>query len=71
MMLNKEKLVASPARHSFNNYTTAEILKILEVNGAEIEASAWESDKPTSACFKAPQSFAPSPHINTVFPSCW
>ncbi len=41
---------------------------ILEVNGAAIDAS--DSDKliPTSACFKAPQSFAPSPHIPICSP---
>lgn len=65
-MLNKEKLVARPARHYFISSTTAEMLMTLEVNGAEIEASACERDKPTSACFKAPQSLAPSPHIETI-----
>jgi len=37
-MLNKEKLVANPARHSFINSTTAEILITFDVKGAEIEA---------------------------------
>lgn len=30
-----------------------------------MEASAAERDTPTSACFKAEQSLAPSPHIPT------
>lgn len=33
----------------------------LLVNGAATDASASESEIPTSAAFKAPQSFAPSP----------
>lgn len=41
------------------------------MKGAEIDAYAWDKDKPTSACFKAPQSLAPSPHIKTVFPRLW
>jgi hypothetical protein len=53
------------------NYTREDIFVICEVNGAEIEASAWDKDSPISACFKAPQSLAPSPHIDTVFPVCW
>lgn len=34
-----------------------------DVNGAAIDASASERLIPTSAIFKAPQSFAPSPHM--------
>ena len=41
----------------------------VEVKGAAIEASSWDKETPTSAAFKAPQSFAPSPHINTWNPS--
>jgi hypothetical protein len=67
-MLNKEKFVAKPARHSFINYTIDVMLVIWDVKGAEIDASAWERDRPISACFKAPQSFAPSPHIDTFLP---
>ena len=37
-MLKREKLVARPALHYFNNSTTAEMLNTFEVNGAEIEA---------------------------------
>lgn len=70
-MLNSEKLVANPALHSFINSTTAEMFIIFEVKGAEIDAYAWDNDNPTSACFNAPQSLAPSPHITTDFPSFW
>jgi len=69
--LNNEKFVASPARHYLINSTTDDILAIWDVNGAEIEAYACDNDRPISACFRAPQSFAPSPHIDTVFPVCW
>lgn len=69
-MLNNEKLVAKPALHYFINSTIELILATWEVNGAEIDASAWERDRPISACFKAPQSLAPSPHIETVLPVC-
>ena len=70
-MLNKEKFVARPALHSFRSSTKDEILVICEVKGAEIEASACDKESPISACLRAPQSFAPSPHIETVFPVCW
>ena len=40
-----------------------DIFYIFDVNGAAIEASASLKDTPKSAAFKAPQSFAPSPHI--------
>ena len=40
---------------------TQRISKTREVNGAATDASASESEMPTSAAFKAPQSFAPSP----------
>jgi hypothetical protein len=36
--LNKEKFVAKPALHYLINSTIEEILKILAVKGAEIEA---------------------------------
>lgn len=71
MMLKSEKFVAKPARHSFINSTTAEIFITFEVKGAEIEASACERDNPTSACFRAPQSLAPSPHMTTTLPRFW
>ena len=70
MMLNKEKFVARPALHYLISSTIEEILATWEVKGAEIEASACERDSPISACFRAPQSLAPSPHIDTVLPVC-
>jgi hypothetical protein len=70
-MLKREKFVANPALHYLINYIIDEIFVTCEVNGAEIEAYAMERDKPISACFRAPQSFAPSPHIATFFPSFW
>ena len=69
MMLKREKLVARPALHSFSSSTIELMLVIWEVNGAEIDASAIESERPISACLSAPQSLAPSPHIETLFPS--
>ena len=44
---------------------------ICDVKGAEMEASAIDKDNPMSACFKAPQSLAPSPHMATRFPIFW
>lgn len=37
----------------------------LDVNGDATDASASDSDTPTSAALRAPQSLAPSPHIPT------
>jgi hypothetical protein len=71
MMLKSEKFVAKPDLHSLINSTTAEMLITFEVNGAEIEAYAWDKESPTSACFRAPQSLAPSPHITTTLPRFW
>ena len=65
MILKTEKLVASPDWHSFINSTIELMFVICEVKGAEIEASAYDKDNPILACFKAPQSLAPSPHIAT------
>ena len=48
---------------------TDEILGARDVKGAAMEASASERDNPTSAVFKALQSFAPSPHIPTIWKS--
>lgn len=70
MMLNREKFVARPALHSLISSTIEDMLATWDVKGAEIEASACDKDRPMSACFKAPQSLAPSPHIDTVFPVC-
>lgn len=71
MILKREKLVANPALHSFNSSTIELIFVTWEVNGAEIDASAIDNDKPMSACFKAPQSLAPSPHMDTFLPIFW
>lgn len=46
---------------------THSILAMLEVNGETTEASAWDSEMPTSAAFRAPQSLAPSPHMPTQY----
>lgn len=43
------------------------MLAMLEVNGETTEASAWDSEMPTSAAFRAPQSLAPSPHMPTQY----
>lgn len=43
------------------------MLAMLEVKGETTEASAWESEMPTSAAFRAPQSLAPSPHMPTQY----
>jgi len=51
--------------------TLAEILGVLEVKGAAMDASASDNDNPTSAVLSAVQSFAPSPHIPISSPdSC-
>lgn len=43
------------------------MLAMLEVKGETTEASAWDSEMPTSAAFRAPQSLAPSPHMPTQY----
>lgn len=43
------------------NFGTQEISKSRLVKGAATDASASDKEMPTSAAFKAPQSFAPSP----------
>ncbi len=70
-MLNREKLVANPALHSFRSSTIDDMLVIWEVKGAEIDAYAIDKESPMSACLRAPQSLAPSPHIATFFPNFW
>ena len=70
-MLNNEKFVAKPALHYFRSSIIDDILVICEVKGAEIEAYAWDKERPISACLRAPQSLAPSPHIPTVLPKDW
>lgn len=46
---------------------THSMLAMLEVKGETTEASAWDSEMPTSAAFRAPQSLAPSPHMPTQY----
>ena len=46
---------------------THSMLATLEVKGETTEASAWDSEMPTSAAFRAPQSLAPSPHMPTQY----
>jgi hypothetical protein len=60
--------VVRAALPSLSKVITHEISCILLVNGAAIEASASDKLIPASAYFKAAQSFAPSPHIPTIFP---
>jgi len=43
-----------------------DILGIFDVKGAATLASASDNDTPTWAAFNAPQSLAPSPHIDTM-----
>ena len=52
-------------RPSLRSVSIGSMLKIFDVNGAAIDASASDRDKPISATFNALQSFAPSPHIPT------
>ena len=66
MNLKQEKLVTKAALPSFKIETMHEISYIFDVKGAAIEASASDKEIPISAVFKAPQSFAPSPHIPQV-----
>ena len=54
------------ARPCLSNITIADMLGVLDVNGAATEASASESERPTSARFNAVQSLAPSPHIPMI-----
>lgn len=65
MNLKVVKDVAKDALPSIKSVTIGEMLKIFEVKGAAIEASASESESPISATLRALQSFAPSPHIPT------
>ena len=77
MYLKQQKLVTKAARPSLyielavfsigrefiHRMTsgTQEMSNMRLVNGAATEASASDNEIPTSAAFKAPQSFAPSP----------
>jgi hypothetical protein len=66
MNLNAWNEVVREAFPSFNSSMTQLMFYTLLVNGAAIEASASLNEIPTSAVFRAPQSFAPSPHIPIV-----
>lgn len=50
-------------RPSLSRVIQQEISWTADVKGAAMEASASDSDIPTSAAFNAPQSLAPSPHM--------
>ena len=63
--LKTSKLLTRAALPSNNVYLTHAILVFIEVKGAENDASASQNDIPISAYFKAVQSFAPSPVIQT------
>lgn len=71
MYLKQLKLVTRAARPSLMMSTIHEMSGVRLVNGAATEASASESETPTSAALSAPQSFAPSPQKATVYPSDW
>mmetsp|Transcript_21760 Transcript_21760/g.22660 ORF Transcript_21760/g.22660 Transcript_21760/m.22660 type:complete len:96 (+) Transcript_21760:830-1117(+) len=66
LYLKHWKEVTMLAFDSKNNSLKQEISGILEVKGAAMEASSKEREMPTEAAFKAPQSLAPSPHMQTV-----
>ena len=51
------------ARPSRMTLGTHEMLASRDVNGEATDDSASESETPTCAALRAPQSFAPSPHI--------
>ena len=71
MYLKQLKLVTRAARPSLITSSTHPMSGVLLVNGAATDASASDSDNPTSAAFSAAQSLAPSPHMRTVYPiSC-
>lgn len=59
--------VSREQRPSLMTMGTHSMLATLEVKGETTEASAWESEMPTSAAFRAPQSLAPSPHMPTQY----
>lgn len=69
MYLKQLKLVTNAERPSLMTSRTHPISGVLVVNGAATLASASDNEIPTSAAFNAAQSFAPSPHISTVYPS--
>jgi hypothetical protein len=71
MYLNTENDVVKAALPSLISAGTQVILGILEVKGEATDASVSDSEMPALAALNAPQSFAPSPHIQTQNPkSC-
>lgn len=60
------KDVTKAHRPSLSSSKKELMLNLLDVNGAAMDASAFESAKPMFASFSAAQSFAPSPHIPTM-----
>ena len=65
MNLNVWNEVVRDALPSHNKVIIGEMLNSFDVNGAAIDASASDNDKPISATLRALQSLAPSPHIPT------
>lgn len=68
--MNKVKFVARAARHSFKSSTIELMFGFFEVKGAEMEASDCDRESPMSACLRAAQSLAPSPHMDTCLSVC-
>jgi hypothetical protein len=66
MNLNTVKQVTREARPSFSKVIIGLIFGTFDVNGAAIDASASDKERPTSAVLSALQSFAPSPHIPII-----
>lgn len=66
MYLKQLKLVTRAPLPSLINSMTQLMSGLELVKGAAMEASASESETPTSAAFNAPQSLAPSPQNPTV-----
>lgn len=71
IILNRLKLVAKPPLHYLIKFTIELMFWTLDVNGDEIDAYESDNDNPISACFNAPQSLAPSPHIAVILPIYW
>lgn len=65
MNLTTPNEVTRAARPSLMTNGTHSIFGFLDVNGLATDASAFDSDIPELAALRAPQSFAPSPHIPT------
>jgi hypothetical protein len=71
MNLKAWKDVEREALPSCISAATHSMFWILLVKGAAIEASASLKEIPQSAVFRAPQSFAPSPHIPIFYFKKW